>query len=280
MRMRDWIAAAVLAGIGSACPAGGGPARGTDVAAATADAGGLELRLLPDAVVLEPGVPDFSSRDPSPDAAMEPATLDTGGVGANDAVVAPADGWSDAPLAADNGFSTSDAAPADSASIPDHPADVSPDQGCGPGAEPCPRGYSCLPDKNHILGCRFVAECSEKWAVSVDDVFEIGMNWNSLYVKVKARVWPGPSACSLSPCAPDRPCCNTCFAPLYIGSKKFPILVLGEGLAIGCQGTECDPALACEPMKPDVWYWIWGTLAIFGNEPQFFVDSFCPVPPD
>ncbi len=262
-----------------ACGGGGAGGRAPDIVS-TRDVGvGSDVRLLPDAIVLEPGAPDFSPGGPADDSG-EPSPPDAPATDLGDGS-APAD----LPLAQDPGAPSDvpvvfDAmVPADPGTPPDADAPIvgrcgSPGFSCGP-------GMACLPDdETGIPRCRFVAECSEKGVVEAEDFLDFFVGSTSLYIKVKARVWVGPAACTIMPCPANDACCNACFAPLLAGNKKFPILLLGQGVTFGCQGSECDYSLACTPMKPDAWYLIWGTLSLIGGEAQLFVDSFCPATPD
>lgn len=262
-----------------ACGGGGAGGRAPDTVS-TRDLGvGSDVRLLPDAVVLEPGAPDFSpgssADDPGPWVSPDASTMDLG----------QSDAPGDLPLAEDLADSpdppsvADGGVPADPGTLPDADAPIA--GRCGSPGAACGPGMACLPDdETGIPRCRFVAECSDEGVVEAEDFFDFFVGSTSLYIKVKARVWVGPAACTMMPCPANDPCCNACFAPLVAGNKKFPILLLGQGVTFGCQGSECDYSLACSPMKPDAWYLIWGTISLIGGEAQLFVDSFCPATPD
>lgn len=265
----------VVAALFVAC-AGAGGGGTPDVPSALDASAASDVRLLPDALVLEPGAPDFAPGGPADDLG-DPASPDA-------PAMDPGDGApSDRPLAQDPGALPDvpvvpDATvPADPGSMPDAPIAGR----CGSPGSTCGPGMACLPDdETGIPRCRFVAECSEKGIVEADDLLDFFLSSTSLYIKVKARVWVGPAVCSVILCPADHPCCNACFAPLVVGDKKFPIVLLGQGVTFGCQGSECDYSLACSPMTPDAWYLIWGTISLIGGEAQFFVDSFCPATDD
>ncbi len=263
----------VIAAVFVSCSGPDGGERPPDAAFAQDASAGSDVRLLPDALVLEPGAPDFSPggppEDPGKPSSPDALAMDPGDGGAP----------SDLPPAQDPGADVVPDAtvPADPGAAPDADAPIA--GRCGPSGEPCGPGMACLPDdETGIPRCRFVAECSEQGMVEAEDLLDFFLWSTSLYLKVKARVWVGPAMCTATPCSADHPCCNACFAPLVVGDKKFPVVLLGQGVTFGCQGSECDYSLACSPMKPDAWYLIWGTISLIGGEAQFFVDSFCPAP--
>lgn len=86
-------------------------------------------------------------------------------------------------------------------------------------------------------------------------------------ISVNAEVREGPQACSQAYCGPENPCCNSCSAPLYIGSGERIRL---EGENIGCSGNNC--ALNCAPQAGKE-YVLRGEL---GNDSGLFleVESF------
>lgn len=243
--------------------------------ASTEALGSPDMALLPDATVLQPGAPDFATADLA-DAGIEPPP--------SDAMAAPDEGDVGLPLEVPLGHE--DASKPDTGDAPflDDPgsedeADVPTPLLCGSNEAPCPPGHACLPEAGTgVPRCRFVAECSNHGAIVVDDILDFLFTGNPVYLKVEASVRVGPAACTFLPCPENSPCCNTCFAPLVIGNKAFWIPLLGQGIAFGCQGSECDYSLTCSPMIPGEWYWIWGTLSLIGGEVQFFVDAFCLVP--
>ncbi len=270
MAMRA-IRTLVIAAVFVACSGPGGGGGAPDA--------GSDVRLLQDALVLESGAPDFSPGGPAHDPG-EPSSPDAPAMDPDDGS-APSD-----LLPAQDPGTPSDvevvpdaAVPADPGAMPDADALIA--GHCGSPGSTCGPGMACLPDdETGIPRCRFVAECSETGMIEAEDLPDFFLSSTSLYVKVKAWVWVGPAACSVIPCPADHPCCNACFAPLVIGDKKFPIILLGQGVTFGCQGSECDYSLACSPLKPDAWYLIWGTISLIGGEAQFFVDSFCLAPED
>jgi hypothetical protein len=164
------------------------------------------------------------------------------------------------------------ATPAD-ATVP--PGELPIAAGCG-ASDACPDGHACL-DDGKGPACVPVDACSKDGAIQLPDVLGALMNLGSLYVKLEVRVWTGAPTCTILECDEDAPCCNTCFAQLFIGKEDFPIVLQGQGQAIGCKGSECDVANLCEPVVPEKWYWIWGTLELLGSLPQFRVDGFCLV---
>ncbi len=236
------------------------------------DAPAMDVSLLADGVLLEPGLPDFSRWGAAQDEGS-PTMADS------EAHDLAADSLPEATVAPDMGPVLDAQEPRDADILADP---LQPDTDalnlCGEAGIECGPGMACLPDEDTgIPRCRFVAECSEKGAVVLEDLLDFVVSPQGLYIKVKAKVRVGPPACTMLPCPASEPCCNACFAPLVIGSKKFPILLLGQGITFGCQGSECDYSLACSPVKPDDWYLIWGTLVLMGGEAQFLVDSFCPA---
>lgn len=266
----------VIAATFVACSGPGGGGSAPDVFPARDASTGSDVHLLPDALVLEPGAPDFSpgglAEDPGEQSSPDAPAMDADdGSAPSDLPIA---GDSLAPL--DVPVVPDATVPADPGAMPDADAPIA--GRCGSPGFTCGPGMTCLPDdETGIPRCRFVAECSETGVVEAEDLLDFFLSSTSLYIKVKARVWVGPAACSMIPCPADQPCCNACFAPLVVGDKKFPIVLLGQGVTFGCQGSECDYSLACSPMKPDAWYLIWGTISQIGGETQFFVDSFCPA---
>lgn len=237
------------------------------------DLAAADVRLIPDAIVLEPGAPDFS-----------PASMDDPGLGwPLDIADAPShlDALVD-PFAAHDLGEYADLSPAFDVITP---SDLGPSEGivgtCGPSGDTCGPGMACIPDdETGVPRCRFVAECSEDGAVEIDGLLDFLVLSTSFYIKVKAQVRVGPAMCTKIACPADYPCCNACYAPLVVGNEKVPIFLLGQGMTFGCEGSECDYALTCFPLKPDAWYLIWGTLSLFGGEVQLFVDSFCLAPED
>lgn len=227
------------------------------------DAQSSDVSVLPEATVLEPGAPDlFGSA--GPDSLSEEHDVQ---------VISDVSQWPDANETGpqDLGFAK------DSADLPDKTSEPEQSAKCGPTADPCPPGYSCLVDpETGKESCTFVAECSEEGAIDAYDLIKFLSSPEAVYVKVKASVTVGQAACSVLPCPEERPCCNLCFAPLVINVAGFQIVLLGQGIPFGCQGTECDYGKNCSPLKPGSCYLIWGFLGLFGGKPELHVESFCP----
>ena len=154
--------------------------------------------------------------------------------------------------------------------------DAGPQKTCGQGGVVCPPGHECLPSKGGKGPvCEFVAECSDKGVMKVEDLLGKLFATGQLYGKVEAKVWSGPAGCTVISCPEDNPCCNECYAQLYVGSQDLPLVLLGSGFAIGCSGTECNVDSVCGPLMPDKWYRIWGGLTLLGQQPQLTVEGFC-----
>jgi len=254
------------------------------------DLASSDVPMLQDAVVLEPGGPaDLASdagRDDgsSPDAAASDTNAPADTVAPSDPGPGPGpdEGFVDAPSDASLPFD--DVAPADLPPSDDVPPDAfGGDPGvepppCGAGAKPCAPGSTCVTDSDGHTYCAPLDECSGKGAIDIEDLVSLLISGQGeVQVKVLAMAWPGQPACTPMPCSKEHPCCNTCFAPLFIGAEAFPIVLNGQGLAIGCQGPECDVLDACRPFTSGSWYWVWGTAGILGGKPQLTVDGFCPA---
>ncbi len=140
-------------------------------------------------------------------------------------------------------------------------------------------GLPCSDDPESDPNCIRIHECSEKGASAVEELIHLLMNGaGEVHVKVKTQAWPGVQTCSmLDVCTSEHPCCKSCFAPMFIGSEIFPIVLSGMEISIGCQGTECDVLDNCSPIMPGMWYWLWGKVGILGGKAQFSVEGFCPV---
>lgn len=241
-----------------------------ELPSASANEGLADVFLLPDALLLEPGAPawqDASGQDVNPEA---PSSV-------SDSPSLELDESSDIieELETASAYEISDVSPPQDIAKP--PPDTLPPQ---TPCDPCGPKESCVKDeKTGLHHCVFVAECSEVGLYDLEDLSPISLASASFYVKVKAKVWAGSPTCSLLPCFSDNPCCNTCFAPLYIGSEKFPIILLGQGTTFGCEGSECDFSDHCSPLVPGSKYLIWGTLKL-GLSLELYVDSFCPAEED
>jgi hypothetical protein len=149
---------------------------------------------------------------------------------------------------------------------------------CGPDNTPCQPDHICVEDATGVTACIPVGECSELGMIDEIEMIRMLIERQELYLKVKAQAWMGPASCTFLKCPEDDPCCNTCFAQLFIGTEFLPIVLLGQGLVFGCQGSECNMEGECRPMDPGDWYWVWGTASIQGGKAQFRVDGFCPIP--
>lgn len=114
-------------------------------------------------------------------------------------------------------------------------------------------------------------------AMQIEDLVIQLLKGQTVFVKVLAKAWPGQQTCGTLICPKDNPCCNTCSALLFIGDENFPIVLNGKGMAIGCNGNECDVFDTCSPLNPKLSYWVWGRATILGGQPQFTVDGFCPA---
>ena len=270
--MRSWRRLRFLlltTALGTGCLAG----ESDDGTIAKDTAAGIpgDVAVLSDAVLLEPGgPPDFGATEDCATGASDIAPL------ADAAVTADAS-YGEASLDLDT-TAPEDAWVADDADIGDlnvPNAELPVTSGCG-SSEACPDGHACL-DEGNGPTCVAVDQCSKDGAFLLHDVLGALMNQGSLYVKLEVRVWSGAPTCTILGCAKDSPCCNTCFAQLFIGKAEFPIVLQGQGQAIGCKGSECDVANLCGPVVPEKWYWIWGTLELLGSLPQFRVDGFCLV---
>jgi len=230
----------------------------------SADAGlSPDVHLLLDAVVLEQGAPDFQSNEPGQGEDAVGGSLDSA------YAVRP--------------FRNKGAVPAgkgvhEYTSVTELPPKSIDNNNCGPDGKSCEQGEVCLvDDETGEAGCVFVAECSDQGAVKFTDILSNLLTGNGFYIKIEAKVWMGSPTCTLQVCPPEDPCCNNCFAQLNIGTTTIPMVLLGDGLAIGCQGSECDFEQMCKPIVPGKWYWIWGMVDLFGNKPEFKVDGFCLV---
>ncbi|NOZ01328.1 MAG: hypothetical protein GXP54_05495 [Deltaproteobacteria bacterium] len=239
---------------------GGSSGYSPDVMSFADPGSSFEIGFLPDAVVLEQGSPDF-------------AVTDSAGAQADDASKGPV---------AESGFlgTLTNLAPLDKHQEYTAITEPAPDNsvGCGPDDEICEPGQACvLNSDTGKTGCMFVAECSGDGAVEVEDIIKDILFNKHFYIKIEASVWMGSKACTLQVCPADDPCCNQCFAPLFVGTEYLPLLLLGDGVAIGCQGSSCDFDQMCKPMVPDKRYWIWGMVDLLGGKPQITVDGFCIV---
>jgi hypothetical protein len=281
-----WVPATALLLALAAC--GGGGADAVDYGAW--DVAASDVPLLADAVLLEPGGLQDAARSDLP--ASDIGVADPG----PSDMAAPADGaasdpgsWWDTPAdaASDPGIPFADLPAGDTPQKHDAPPPgdlpVGGDNGfigppCGPGGEPCGPGQACVTNTDGESSCAPLGECSGKGAIDLGELVSLLLSGGGdLHVKVMAMPWAGRPSCTLQPCPSDRPCCNTCFAPLFIGAEGFPIALMGQGVAVGCQGNECDVLDLCRPFDQGAWYWVWGVASIMGGKAQFLVEGYCPT---
>ena len=220
-----------------------------------------DLALLPDAVVIgeDDSRPDTgTSADPG---MSDPGTQDQ----------ASSDpGMSDTALPPLDTLAASDAAQEDTAA-----GDIL--APCGIGGEVCPPDTTCRVDGEGIGLCVPLAVCDGEGTIDVADMLAMLLLHDTLYVKVAAPVWVGDPSCSMYECPKDSPCCNVCFAQLFVGDTETPIVLLGQDTMFGCQGSECDVNEMCEPLEPGVRYRVWGQVRLSGKRAEFQVDGFCPM---
>lgn len=270
------------------------------------DPGPSDVPMLQDAVMLEPGGPDFAADDPgspdtpsSPDAGQDPASADVSptpdaqpDLDREDSAATPdlpqadaaaPDASYDDPGTPPETLGPDTVPPGDAFDPGPSAGDLQPGDSlggllCGPDREPCDSGFTCVTDSDMNSYCAPISECSGKGAIDIEELVALLLlGEGEIHVKVMAMAWPGQPACTPLPCEKDHPCCNSCFAPLFIGAEAFPIVLNGEGLAFGCQGTECDVLDACRPLLPSLWYWVWGKAGIRGGHAQLTVEGFCPA---
>lgn len=185
----------------------------------------------------------------------------------------------------DPGPPASDAATPQDASMPDvgeadvlHVQDTFESEDlvlCGGDGAFCDPGTTCFFDRDGNGRCVPVGECSDEGTVELLDLARRLLRGDDIYVKVTAPVWVGPPSCSLGECPKDAPCCNACFAQLFIGDKSLPIVLLGSDVVFGCQGSSCDFDRSCRPLEPGRRYRVWGNVHLSGPRAEFQVDGFC-----
>jgi hypothetical protein len=251
------------------------------------DTGAADVPILSDAVVLEPGSRDSPSYDTTVSDLANDAAADSG---ASDLAIAdvPA-AWDtfpgdlpytpDAtPLDAPSPDSAGDPGPSLDDAFPDAGAD-NPPSPCEIQGLPCGPGLACVLDGMSHPYCTPIDECSDKGAIDLQQLVSLLLKGEGeVHVKVKAMAWPGVQTCSIPDvCTGDNTCCKSCFAPMFIGTEMFPIVLQGQGIPIGCQGSECDVLDNCRPLLPESWYWVWGRVSVLGGKARFSVDGFCPV---
>jgi hypothetical protein len=254
----------VLLTIALAACEGGGSTGVSDTAAG-------DVPMLQDAVFLENGSPDGAAQDQG---AHEILGAD---VGAADTVEWNDHGPSwDVPAADSEAPDVTDADLLPATDLP--PGDNGPaDAPCGLEGAPCAPGTTCVRDSDGHQYCAPIDDCSGKGAMRIEDLVIQLLQGQTVFVKVLAKAWPGQQTCGALVCPTDNPCCNTCSALLFIGDENFPIVLNGKGMAIGCNGNECDVLDTCSPLNPKLSYWVWGRATILGGSPQFTVDGFCPA---
>jgi len=255
------LLAMAVAGCDAAGAGGAGTYAPPDPGAPAGDArAGQDFVLLSDAMVLEPGPADAAS-----DCWAEVGGVLPFEIGMSDLGAPQNDSW------------VKEFGPAPG--------------GCGEAGEPCGPGESCVDlDGDGTVACEAVSDCSEKGALDLPEVLTQLLFTGHLYVKLEAKVRAGAPSCTSLSCPAKTPCCNECFAPLFAGDLDFPILLLGKGLAVGCEGTECDfdddcdtasaqcaLAKVCSPLQPGKYYWLWGDIDLLGGQVQFRLDGWCLV---
>jgi hypothetical protein len=278
MLMR-WVRTMALLLALAGCDAG---STGAPDFAGLQDAASADIPILSDAVVLEPG--GRADLPNSPDAAAaDPGIADTvldSDAAPGDLFAADATGFQDAvpdpgPVDRDDGPRPDEGRPPPDAPAPGDAVEGMP---CGNDGLRCRPDQACVTDRDGDSYCTGLGECSGKGAIDPEELVALLIQGQGeLHVKVLALPWPGKPACSPNQCTADDPCCKTCFAPLFIGAEAFPIALMGQGVAVGCQGSECDVLDLCRPFQQDAWYWVWGTASIMGGKAQFVVEGFCPA---
>jgi len=161
---------------------------------------------------------------------------------------------------ADTGSISTDMAISDAGK--DTPADTLPadiDSPCGN----CEKGYTCKNKK-----CVFAAQCDAK---GLADLSAINIMMAGAFIKLQGMVTIAKPTCSNRECNKDNPCCQDCFASLKLG----PITLKGDGISIGCLGTNCDFQDKCTSLTPGQSYIIWGELSVSGLEMELHVQGFC-----
>lgn len=147
---------------------------------------------------------------------------------------------------------------------------------CGSGGDVCQPGTTCRIDGEGNGLCVPMAVCDDEGTVDIAEVLAMLVLQDSVYVKVAAPVWLGAPSCSLIDCPKDSPCCNACFAQLFIGDET-PIVLRGHDTMFACMGSECTFTQTCEPLAPGNRYRFWGRIQIYGKQVEFKVDGFCPL---
>ena len=94
------------------------------------------------------------------------------------------------------------------------------------------------------------------------------------FVKIEGLVRVTRPSCSINPCPKDQPCCQRCYAQLRVSN----VVLKGEGVAFGCQGTNCDYEKHCTPIKPDSSYILWGRLYWGKERLELIVNGYCLSP--
>lgn len=148
---------------------------------------------------------------------------------------------------------------------------------CGPEQRPCEATQVCVWDTDGQSHCAPMAECSGRGAMDMDHLvrwFLMG-DEQVMPFKVRGRPWAGKATCGGPPCA--EACCQTCWAFLFLGDEKVALPLMGQGVTIACQGSECDWMDHCAPMSPGQWYWIWGHAKRLGTDFRLLVEGFCPA---
>lgn len=127
----------------------------------------------------------------------------------------------------------------------------------------CADGYSCQNNE-----CVFAARCDTR---GLTDLNSLSPMMAGGFIKLKGLIRIGKPTCGSQECSKDNPCCQHCFASLKLGT----ITLKGDGISLGCLGTNCDFQKKCTPLTPDQAYIVWGKLSVSGFELELQVQGFC-----
>lgn len=162
--------------------------------------------------------------------------------------------------------------------------------GCGP--KECQPGEACIDiSGSGLFDCVPVTDCSPDGALVLHDLDDVETLLKQLffvghvYLKIETKVFMGPPTCGFVACPPENPCCNECVSRLFAGVEDMGIVLNGNGIPIGCKGSDCqlgkgckencDFTKLCSPLIPGKYYWIWGELVVLAGVAEFRVDGFC-----
>lgn len=148
---------------------------------------------------------------------------------------------------------------------------------CGPEQRPCDPTQVCVWDTDGTSHCAPMAECSGRGAMDLDQLLRWFLQGDEreLAFKVRGQPWVGQATCGGPPC--DGACCRSCWAFLFLGDQEIALPLMGQGVAISCQGNECNWMDHCAPMTPGQCYWIWGRADRLGMDFRLLVEGFCPA---